>query len=342
MRDGSEATRAGLPPVGGTVTEAPRDPLTVRRETEVAVLEAAVVAAVTAHLTARLTRVTGLLRHGFRLATTDPGRWRIIRQKAAGDLRGLRPDVASRVGRFLPRAARLGAGHAGGSLPLGHLPTSDNLISDMLLRVDQDVARKIELAATAILAGPLDTTAKLDATLARVDAVHGEAAQVAGDSVARAVAGGTVAVADAEGLGLTVVTERDACLSCRSMAGARRGRDGLFRPVRRFAARMIPWLLDGVTGPPFHGSCRCGLQVETPGLVDGLRREAERSVARGESLYDSLPARLRAVDRVLTSTRLPRSVRDRAAQDQARGRFSGRRSAVAPNRSTRAAMKRTG
>jgi hypothetical protein len=307
-----------------------------RREAELAALESAVVAAATVGLAAHLARVTAVLRDGFRWAVTDPARWARVRRTAAQDLRRIRPAIAQPVQRLLPRAARLGAAQTGGSLPPGHDPAADPLVAGILDRVDQQVRDKLARAAAALTDGPVDTPARFDDAIARVDAARTEAETAAGDTVARAAADGTRAAAEADGLPLVVVTERDACLSCTSMAGATTGTDGLFRPVRTFAARIVPWLPDGVTAPPFHRSCRCQLQVATEGLADALRREAERSVARGESAYDSLPARLRAVDRLLaaSTSRLPASVRRRAAEDRARGRFSRRDVRLATQRAS--------
>lgn len=297
-------------------------------EAEIAALEAAVVAAVTAGLAAQVARIAGVLRDAVHLAVTDPAQWRATRVRAARGLRRIRPDVARQVARLLPRAARLGARQAGGALPDSHVPGGDDLNRQALDTVDRDTAGRLARAADQLVDGRVDTLAQLEHVLDRADAAVSHAGTVAGDAAAREVAAGLRATAAEQGMDLVIVAERDACLSCQSMAGATTTADGgMFRPVRVYTNRLMPWLRDGVETVPLHRRCRCRVAVATPGLADGLRREAERSVARGQSAYDSLPARLRAVDRVLAapgSSRLPKSVRDRAARDRARGEFSRR------------------
>jgi hypothetical protein len=62
-----------------------------------------------------------------------------------------------------------------------------------------------------------------------------------------------------------------------------------------------------------------------------LKREAQRSVARGFSGYDSKPARLRAADRLLRHpTLLPKTVVERARRDVKRGAFSNRHNTNLP------------
>lgn len=297
-----------------------------RQEAEAAALEAAAVASAVAVLTAALTAITGTLKTAFRLVVTDPARWLTARRVAARTLRSLQPRIASQAERMVSRAAALGARHVDAPLPDGYDPATDPQVRDVLDALDQAVTRKLDTAADAILSGPVNTPARLDDAIGRVDAARKLAASTVEDVVATAITGGARAAADEAGIGLTVWAERDACLSCQSMCGAEpTPEDGLLRPVHEFTARILPWLRDGVTGPPFHRHCRCRLVPATPGLAEGLRREAEREVARGESAYDSLPARLAAVDRVLrVGTRLPKSVRERAARDRARGQFSRR------------------
>jgi hypothetical protein len=313
-----------------------------RRETQIRVLEAAVTAAVLAALLRRLHWITSTLTTGHR----DVSRVVDARQHAAGQLSTLRVDLAPQVLRFLPRAAELGAQHVDAPLPAWFDPAAVPSIVQALERADATVQARVQQVATQVLAAPLpvDTEpavvvgpgvwvprtspprASGESLADRVTAVGAVAAAAVGDVVARTVATGAVTAAAAAGTPVTWWTEPGACLSCQSMAGSTPGEDGLFRPVRIFAPRIIPWLPEGIEGPPAHGSCRCHCAPATPGLVDALRREAEREVARGESVYDSLPARLKAVDRLLAarSSRIPKSVRERAARDRARGGFSHR------------------
>lgn len=116
--------------------------------------------------------------------------------------------------------------------------------------------------------------------------------------------------------GVVWVSERDACVHCIGLAGevARFGEP--FPAFSPYAEKPLNWR--GYNGrPPRHPNCRCRLIPwdggdETP---EALKREAERSVARGWSLpTESNAARLRALDRLLQSPtlRLPPSVIRRA------------------------------
>jgi len=303
-----------------------------RRETQIRVLEAAVTGAVLAAFLQRLHWVTSTVTAGHR----DVSRVVDARQYAAGQLSAMRVDIGQ-VARFLPRAAELGAQHADAPLPSWWAPEVDPGLVEAIQRAEATVQAKVQQVAAQVLTAPLPAEtvtvgprawtpvrASGETLADRVAAVGAAASTAVGDVVARAVAAGAVAAASGAGVGLCWYTERGSCLSCASMAGAVQGEDGLFRPVRVYAPRIIPWLPGGVASVPAHSGCRCHLAPATPGLVDALRREAEREVARGESEYDSLAARLAAVDRLLAarSSRIPRTVRERAAHDRARGGFS--------------------
>lgn len=318
------------------------DPQAARHEAEVAALEAAVAAAVTAGLAAHLASISSALRDAARDALTNPVRWLTARRQAARALRATRPDIARHVEAFLPRAAELGARHAGAPLPTGHDPAADPIVRQSLADLDRTVRRKLDGAAAAVEEGPALTPVKpllnpgapsrpstapvrLEETLAKVDSPAAAADAAVGDVVARVVAGGTVAAAEMAGIRLVWWSERTSCNNCKSMAGAVAEPGGRFHRVRRFAARQLPWMAGGVDAPPLHKSCRCRAVPETPGLADALQREAEREVARGESKFDSLPARLAAVGRLLEGgSRLPKTVQARAARDLEAGKFSQR------------------
>ena len=116
--------------------------------------------------------------------------------------------------------------------------------------------------------------------------------------------------------GIVWVSERDACVHCIGLAGevARFGEP--FTSFSPYAEKQLAW--PGYNGrPPRHPNCRCRIipwdgGTETP---EALKREAERSVARGWSLpTESNAARLRALDKLLQSPtlRLPPSVVRRA------------------------------
>jgi hypothetical protein len=118
--------------------------------------------------------------------------------------------------------------------------------------------------------------------------------------------------------GVIWASERDACVHCIGLAGevARFGEP--FPAVSPYAEKQLAWR--GYNGrPPRHPSCRCRCIPwdGTDETTHALKREAERSVARGWSLpTESNAARLRALNRLLQSPtlRLPPSVIRRARQ----------------------------
>lgn len=85
--------------------------------------------------------------------------------------------------------------------------------------------------------------------------------------------------------------------------------------------------------PPRHPGCRCRLRIisdKDTTLPAALRREAERSVARGWSDYASKAKRLSAADRLLAHSMLPKTVKARARADVEAGTFSTRHRPKAP------------
>lgn len=116
--------------------------------------------------------------------------------------------------------------------------------------------------------------------------------------------------------GVIWVSERDACVHCIGLAGEVAAFGQPFGASSVFAAKQLEWR--GYNGrPPRHPNCRCRLIPwdGTTETTDALKREAQRSVARGWSLpTESNAARLRALDRLLQQPdlRLPPSVIRRA------------------------------
>lgn len=138
----------------------------------------------------------------------------------------------------------------------------------------------------------------------------------------------------ANGLRVVWVAERDACLTCLKLSGTvidpNMG-DG-FDEFATFghpgsAPQVWPPGMP-LMGPPRHPNCRCRLRIiaaDNTVVPEALRREAERSVARGWSGHASRRSRLAAADRLVRhANRLPRTVNERAAKDVARGSFSQR------------------
>lgn len=143
----------------------------------------------------------------------------------------------------------------------------------------------------------------------------------------------------AQGMRVVWVAERNACLVCLGLSGhvidpnsgdgfdeeATFGKRGSVPAVWPFGMPLM--------SPPRHPNCRCRLRIiaaDNTAVPEALRREAERSVARGWSAHDSRKARLGAAGRLVQrANRLPRTVNERAAKNVAEGRFSARHRPIA-------------
>lgn len=148
---------------------------------------------------------------------------------------------------------------------------------------------------------------------------------------------------DAAGVRRMWVAEVDACLHCLAYSGEIAepgqpyragltyyvGPEGSLKPLRQPAGLLL-W------GPPLHPNCRCdqepylgseGYPVmpwerDETSVAAALKREARRSVLRGESGSDSTPALVRAADALLAiGSGLPKSVEARARAAVRAGRF---------------------
>jgi len=151
-------------------------------------------------------------------------------------------------------------------------------------------------------------------------------------AASRAVSEGVAAGAMAAGADLIWMAERDACLHCLAHAGLFVHPGNLFPTGVSFDPKGSK--LPAVPYPPLHPHCRCRIKVFDPDdlvFAESLRREAERSVARGFSNYASRPRRVAAAGAVVaTSHRLPKTVLARAARDVKLGSFSGRHNQLVP------------
>jgi hypothetical protein len=136
------------------------------------------------------------------------------------------------------------------------------------------------------------------------------------------------------GLRVVWVAERDACLVCLALSGSvidpnsgaafdEEATFGKFGSAMEVWPRGMPLM-----SPPRHPNCHCRLRIIAASNVAvpaALRREAERSVARGWSGSDSKIQRLNAADRLLKhGSTLGKSVQHRSRTDIARGKFSDR------------------
>lgn len=136
------------------------------------------------------------------------------------------------------------------------------------------------------------------------------------------------------GLRVVWVAERDACLVCLALSGhvidpnTGAGFDEEATFGKPGSAPSVWPLGMPLMSPPRHPNCRCRLRVisATQTMVPAaLRREAERTVARGWSNHASRVSRLSAADRLVAApNRLPMTVNERARRDVGRGEFSTR------------------
>lgn len=158
-------------------------------------------------------------------------------------------------------------------------------------------------------------------------------------SVNAAINQGSAMMADQAGMARMWVSERDACLHCLAYAGE------TAQPHQPYPGGLTfyidpqgdpkPLSWAPVWGPPLHPNCRCRQEPVvaadyplqpwetervTPG--DALKREARRTVLRGWSGSDSMPARVRAASALLAlGSDLPKTVKARAAAAVKAGRF---------------------
>ena len=284
-------------------------------EARLAALEAAIVAVAAADIARRTAKAVARLRKGWMLGTAVA--WRIARQDAARLLTAGTVDVSRRLRNLLPRARRVGAATVAGTAQVGWSPLADPRIADRLLTLDQDVTGRLQSAVDAIPIERPSSRSDLGDVITRVERAKTTTQAAVGDTVHEAATGAAI---DSASGPLVWRAERSACLACQSMAGARINTDGWFTPVKRYTQSR---LLAEPVRPPLHPHCRCVLIADTPGIADGLQREAERNIAYGWANHESTAARLRAVDALLTAgSRLPVTVQRRARSARTAGTFT--------------------
>lgn len=168
-------------------------------------------------------------------------------------------------------------------------------------------------------------TAVTKATADARKAVTRVEATVATEIVTSATTG-TVDVARQTGSPLVWIAERDGCLHCLAYSGQTTATT--FDPYLSFDERALGRghvLGAPLAGPPLHPNCRCVTELWDPkdvGFVEGLQREARRSVLQGKA-DASEPAKLRAADRLLElGSGLPKTVESKARRAVRDGRFA--------------------
>lgn len=158
----------------------------------------------------------------------------------------------------------------------------------------------------------------------------GNKLKIAASSAAHAAASeGVIAYADAEGVPVVWVAERDACLHCLRYAGEYADR-GEFKTGLTYGKKAQPPRPGSgdFTSAPLHPRCRCYLEpLYSVEYAAALRREADRSVLRGFSLpSESEKARLEAAARLVSGgVSAPASVIAYAKRAVASGEFPTRK-----------------
>lgn len=310
----------------------PSTPVSPRTAAVEATISAYEARAVTAALGALTDTVEGITQALAQAAGTP--RYAAALRAAADALASLRPQVALRLTAVTPMGARIGAKQAGAALPDQWRADRDPNLRRILRPLDGSLRAAARESARDLRSGT--PTPQQAARI--VERVQRRAHAAAVNATHTAVASGFTSAADAAGRSRMWVSERTGCLACLAYSGQVAEPGAGYFPVSGISGRSFPWVSRdaGIPGPPLHPGCRCHQELPTPGLSVGLAREARRSVARGWSEYDSLPARLEAVDRLLTSgAQLPRTVEERAARDLRRGSFSNRHVPRTPYRSGR-------
>ena len=136
------------------------------------------------------------------------------------------------------------------------------------------------------------------------------------------------------------VAEEDACLHCLAYSGEVAGPGQPYRSGLTFyidpRGNYKPLSQLPVWGPPLHPNCRCSQEpflgsfqypvmpweTSETSVADALKREAKRTVLKGDSGTDSQPARLRAVSALLArGAGLPKSVEAKARAAVRAGAF---------------------
>lgn len=248
-------------------------------------------------------------------------------------LAGIDPDMRAELDDQINDGLAMGARHA--REVIGAAPVRAG-IQDQALRVvsehlDDNARRRLDEAVQLAQVLDLSERRNVDSVVARAHTSVTASEAATRWAANRAVNAGVAAVARRHDLNLLWIAERDACLHCLAYSGLVTEPGRPFPSGLTFAARPlhnphpIPY-------PPLHPNCRCRISPWEggPGSVDigdprapsALKREARRSVVRGDSAYASEPARLRAADQLLAAgANLPKSVIERGQRAVARGAF---------------------
>lgn len=253
------------------------------------------------------------------------------RHQFGGLLADLLHSVVPRTARrLLGRLQKALRGGADGPLPASERPVPPEILR-MAAEADRLASRHINEAARQARSGQVASFKDLTVVTARAHQAVTSVKRTASVAVVTAASEGARRRARELNWKLVWVPERDACLTCLAYAGRVIGVDGQF-PAGLTMGTGKSTVRYPISGPPAHPNCKCQIEPLAPEEVDdplgmptALRREAERSVLRGESGSDSKKARLAAADLLLDAgTSLPRTVQKRARANIRSGVFAER------------------
>jgi len=230
---------------------------------------------------------------------------RIVTALATGMVSEL-PALISALTDIAEQGLRLGA-HASPGRPRRTQLAQSAELRAAIRRTEKTLRDQIAEMQQQAAAADLRTFGDVTTVIAKGQQVVNKAQAAAAWAANRAVNEGARAVADRSKSPVLWVAEPGACLTCLAYAGH------LAEPGEPFPAGLTfgdkSTVDEPIDGPPAHPWCRCRLQpwygtepqfgVELP---TALKREAQRQVLRGKSLYASRPAKLRAADRLLKTS----------------------------------------
>lgn len=241
------------------------------------------------------------------------------------------PALLAGLMRLIGRGVKLGIRQAAALLngaPAAVAQPSRELVAvvDRLGRIlPEQVARAVRFAETM----PVRSWAEASVPLAMAGRAVTTAESTTRWVANRAIAEGSSAVAQLAGVGRMWVAERNACLTCLAYSGEVAPAGHPFPAGLTFGKTSS--VKEPLWFPPAHPNCRCRVKPHLgPGggvdISTALKREAQRSVLRGDSAHDSRPARLRAAERLLDAGLVGTSetAKKRARRAIAAGAFADR------------------
>lgn len=252
----------------------------------------------------------------------------LLTRLAEQELGRIDPDMTPELRREVAKGLTMGARHARELAELDHKRGAriiDQALAVVVDHVDDGARRRLDEAIQLAQVLDLSERQNVVTVMARAHTAVVRSEAAVRWATNRAVNAGAAAVAKQAGYDLLWVAERDACLHCLAYSGLVTEPGRPFPHGLTFAAKPlvnphpIPY-------PPLHPNCRCRISPwlpnDGPRLPDALKREARRSVLRGDSDQHTEGTKLRAADQLLArGAHLPKSVEQRAQRAVSRGAF---------------------